>query len=203
MSTVPPPVASGNTDAPVPATWQEDYEGQHRYFVWFFRKRFRALLPSDPDQAEEQLQEALCQVAIVFQGQYKLHGKRTEDRYSIARYVFCRVKSGRSCTRPSGHNADPMDRIAFYRCTGPRRIVWRWEVAKLLREAPARRSEATDLRLDYTEWLEKLPPFEKRLAREFLTGASSAEIARRLGVCRNTVHRYRRRLAADFASYWQ
>jgi DNA-directed RNA polymerase specialized sigma24 family protein len=180
-----------------PATWQGDFECNLPYYYRFFGKRFYYL---NPELREEQVQEGVCQAALIYCRQYEQHGKRVEDRYSIARTVLHRVKRGTQCTRDGCKNADLLDRTD--RKSGPKREECRRTVTFALLDAPAWPELPVDCHLDLAAWLAQLPPAHRKIAEQFLAGATTADIANQYGVQVSTAGKWRRELAASFVSWW-
>ena len=178
----------------VPTAWQADFKKELPYYERFFRYRFRYL---NAEQREEQVQEAICQAAIITESEWRHHDNRVSTRFDVARRVTGRVKHGRSCTR-GFKNADPLDRT--YRKTGPKREQCRHTVHSALNAAVARPGPPIETAIDLQTWFAKLPPAQREIARDLLAGVALEDIASRHDVHVNTVRRWRRALADSFAA---
>ena len=178
-----------------PSTWQADFSQQYAYHERLYKARFRFLTP---ELREENIQEALVQTARYYESQWRLHGQRVENRWSIARCVLSRVKRGRSCTR-GFRNADPLDRT--YRKSGPKRENCRHTIGKALAGVEARAEISPDLRTDLESWLQALPAPQRELALSFAAGESAESIAKREGMAVASVQRLRSQLSESFAAY--
>lgn len=184
MSTVLSADFYGN---PLPAAnWQEDLDREAVYFDRVYRRRFRSL---SPELRGEMVQEALAQTCVILAGQYRTHGGRTEHRHNIARCVASHVKQGRSCTRPMGRNADPLDHS--FRASGPKRSD---NPLRALERCRAGRELSADFRLHLLDWVHSLPDRLRQYALLACAGTPDVEIRRAMGVSVGTLARCRQKL---------
>ena len=178
-----------------PTSWQEDLEADLAYYRRMFGYRWRRL---DHHLRAENVQEATAQVCLVYESQWRRHGKRTETRFDIFRYVAARVSRGRSCLRGS-KNAGTLD-WAPLRKTGPQREEDQLTIGEALRRKQARTEFPLGFRLDVVEWLATLPDHLRPILEDYSAGHTTARIAGRRNLSETTVQRRRRQAAELFAT---
>ena len=168
------------------ATWQDDLAANHPYYVrclgWWFRY-------CDPDKKEECVQEAVVQIAVIMESEYRLHGGRTQYRNQLARLVAMRVKHGRSSTRDRGARGDLL--ADSRRTTGAKRDP---QPLYSVRGPIDTKTPAPRFAAALSDWIATLPPRLGAVARLAVLGHGNREIGERIGANRRTVWGYREQL---------
>ena len=139
------------------------------------------------------------QTAIVFASQYRMHGRRTEDRHSISRYVVARVRRGTKCTRKPGRYSDLLDRTLT--CAEGKKLARKTANPWRVDAAEARRVVSPAFKLDLEAWIAALPAPLRDYAVLAVGGADRETIQRSMGIERTTFWSYRRRLKRLWQEY--
>ena len=190
---------SSSTDMPA---WHDGFLSLLPTIFEQIRFAFRGL---PPEAREDAIAEALARAAVAFA---RLHEQgRAAIAYPtpLAQFAVRQVRAGRSIGSPLNIN-DVMSRHAqrFHGLVVERLDrrdpsgEWREILVEDRRSTPA---ETAAARIDFGDWLSRLPRRNRRVATTLATGEGTRETARRFGITSGRVSQLRNELRQNWLAF--
>ncbi len=180
---------------------------------------FLALLPAiaahariafrhrDPEALEDAVAECIAGALVAYVRLYEQGKVELAYPSVLARFAAAQVRSGRKvgsrlssrdvmslhCRQRSGIVVEPLD--YFDR----QKNQWREAVVQDTRTAPV--PEIVCFRLDFADWLRRLPVRNRRIAESLALGNSTSETAEKFDVSPGRIAQLRRELAESWAEF--